>query len=574
MDYSAYHQYQGYDPSAQTVHHHHHGYDPSAQTLHQHHGYDPSAQTQQFYSQPTEDYYSYAYSDPQYANNQPYPYQADNVQPSQHQEQEPNPPGVAVPPSQQYDPSAYYQSMSAAAYNPAPQQGGVDAGFAVAHQPIVQSSYNNTGIISGVAPLVGAQTHLGPTPNLSARPYRGRGGLGGGGRRSGGRGRGRGHSLHKRGPPPSQDQAMFTQGGPQIQAAPQYMPSFGPTPMPIQSQAHSGPPSKHLWCELCKVDCNSIEIFNRHTSGKKHIKNLKSVGRQIEQMPITSEVHFQPEQFHHETVLPSQDINEEIKLVVGKVKVEEVKPLWCELCKAYCNSAEMFKKHLNGKKHLKNLSKTQFGVQKEQQISASELKPEVPIQPEQDVLHSQDNNEENKVTVEKQQVEETEHIRRGSKRKMRGGKVGRNTKPFGRSKKSTEPPQPKEVIIPLLCELCGITCESQVVFQSHLVGKRHLSNAKRFLSENETLGQEVFQILKHAFQTVQEQSANASTSIVASQLQHYGLSAQPVETNFVEGISQPQLLAEGISNGGRIVSAEMETIATEGKPVVTSETTT
>ncbi|KAL3615552.1 hypothetical protein CASFOL_041213 [Castilleja foliolosa] len=495
MDYSAHHHYQGYDPSPQP---------------------------QQFYNQPTEDYYSYAYSNPQHVNNQPFPYHVANVQPSQHEEQEPYPPGVTVPPPPQYDLNAYYQSIApAAAYNVGPQQGGVDAGVEVAHQPIVQSSYNNnTGIISGVAPLVGAQTHLGSTPNFSAHPYRGHGE----------RGRGRGRSPHKHGPPPAQDQAIVTQGGPHIQVAPLlHTPSFDPTLM------------------------------------------LKSVGGQIKETSISSEVPFQPEQLQQGTVLPfSQDINEESKTVAVKVKVEKAKPLWCELCKAYCNSAEIFKKHLNGKRHLKNLSKTQIGVQTEQQTSAPELKPEIPFQPVQDSLPSQDNNEENKVSAEKQQVEESEPIGRGSKRKMRGGKVGRNTKPFGRSKRPVEPPQPKEVTIPLLCELCDVTCESQVVLQSHLVGKQHLLNAKRFLSENETLGQEVFQILKHAFKTLQAPSANASTSIIASQLQHHGLLAQPMETNFVEGISQPQLQAEGISNEGFLDSAEMGIVATEDKPVVTS----
>ncbi|KAL6513557.1 hypothetical protein OROGR_021043 [Orobanche gracilis] len=141
MDYSAYHQQQEYDPSAQpqqpgydpSVQHHQPGYDPSVQ---HHQQYDPSAQPQHFYNQPTEDYYSYAYSNPQYVNNQPYPYHSVNVQQAQHQE--PNPPGVTVQPPLQHDPNDYYQSLNyaSAAYAVGPQQGGVGAGAVVAHQPV------------------------------------------------------------------------------------------------------------------------------------------------------------------------------------------------------------------------------------------------------------------------------------------------------------------------------------------------------------------------------------------------------------------------------------------------------
>ncbi|KAL6557281.1 hypothetical protein OROMI_017631 [Orobanche minor] len=145
MDYSAYHQQQGYDLSAQPQQP---GYDPSVQphqpvydpSVQPHQQYDPSAQPQHFYNQSTEDYYSYAYSNPQYVNNQPYPYHSVNVQQAQHQLQEPNPPGVAVHPPIQHDPNAYYQSLdyaaTAAAYAVGPQQGGVGAGAVVAHQSV------------------------------------------------------------------------------------------------------------------------------------------------------------------------------------------------------------------------------------------------------------------------------------------------------------------------------------------------------------------------------------------------------------------------------------------------------
>lgn len=35
------------------------------------------------------------------------------------------------------------------------------------------------------------------------------------------------------------------------------------------------PPARIVWCELCRVDCNTAEILEQHKNGKKHKKNLK-----------------------------------------------------------------------------------------------------------------------------------------------------------------------------------------------------------------------------------------------------------------------------------------------------------
>ncbi|CAA0806033.1 Unknown protein [Striga hermonthica] len=515
-------------------------------------GYDPSAQPQQFYTQSVEGYYPYAYPNPQYVSNQPYPYPAVDVQSSEYVQQEPTPPGVSFQQAQpMHDPNSYNQSLdygsaayAAGGYTFGPQHGGVDAGAAMANQQVVHQlivpPYIGPSTISGSGPPPQVdQTHAGPIPNFSARPNRGRG-----------RGRGRGQT--------------FARGGPRIQ---------------LGQPRHPQMP-QHLWCELCKVECNSVEILNRHLSGKKHLKKLKNfqesqnlssvmAGGRNEHTYVPPEVPSQTNQMEASAdqqlqleSLPSQPINQG--------KAEEVKkPFWCELCKADCNTLEVLNKHLIGKKHQKNLktfNKTQTVVQTGQ---ASQTEP-----PENQ-LPSQDNCPENYTQVEKQKLQESETIAeagknvttdfsgnvRGLKRKMRGGKNGRITK-----RRPVEPPRPKEVI-PLVCELCNVKCESQVGFQSHLVGKKHLANAKRFLSENKTLGQEVFQILRHAIQTLHEQNAVASTS-VASQLNPQGSIAQPVEAsslleNNLEG-------AEGIPGEGRArAEGEMEIVTKDANNAVT-----
>lgn len=176
---------------------------------------------------------------------------------------------------------------------------------------------------------------------------------------------------------------------------------------------------------------------------------------------------------------------------------------WCELCRVDCNTKEILEQHKNGKRHkknlqvyqeLQNLNKLITGVQNEQ-MPISDLKPQV-IQPEsfggsEDKLPLQGvgpngTEKEQQTQVEKSEVstqptEERERKARtdqfqapgrGLKRKMRGGRGGKRMRQF-------EPPKPKEMI-PLICELCNVKCESRVVFDSHLAGKKHHSSLKRF----------------------------------------------------------------------------------------------
>lgn len=112
---------------------------------HQHQEYDPSSLTQESYNQFTNNCYSYSYSypNPQFSGSiHPYSYQNPFVQPSQHEEQEPNPPGVTpTPPPPPPPPPPYYQyhAHGAAAGVPtaAPQLGAMDTGVqTVVNQPV------------------------------------------------------------------------------------------------------------------------------------------------------------------------------------------------------------------------------------------------------------------------------------------------------------------------------------------------------------------------------------------------------------------------------------------------------
>ncbi|KAL8542789.1 hypothetical protein ACS0TY_003613 [Phlomoides rotata] len=360
--------------------------------------------------------------------------------------------------------------------------------------PAVAHSQNQAVIIHGAPPQPLSQSyqplthsyaepHLAHGQNIPCRLYRGS--VRGRGR---GRGRGKGRAT------PAQDK-----GGPSLPIPLSVSSSTGQIPVPLQAPAQSAPvlpPPKAVWCELCRVECNTIEILKQHLNGKKHKKKLK--------------VFEEPQ----------------------------------------------------------NLNKRVTGTQTEQ-TSISELKPEVSSQPDQiegsgnqqlqqenlpSQAVNQETQEEQKLVAVETAEESLKKVRmdrsggagRGLKRKLRGGKVGRRMKPCDRSKKVVEPPKPKEVI-PLVCELCNVKCESSVVFQSHLVGKKHISKAKRFLGPQETLGQ---QFLLHpqapTMQVVGQQIANANASTcIVPQVQDQGASAHNLQiidaqAPILNTVSQPE----------------------------------
>ncbi|PON82940.1 Zinc finger, U1-type [Trema orientale] len=199
---------------------------------------------------------------------------------------------------------------------------------------------------------------------------------------------------------------------------------------------------------------------------------------------------------------------------------------WCELCRVDCTTPEILEQHKNGKKHKKNLqvfeelqklNKVNTG-QQNAQMSNTELKPDIDIGQSKKVEGNQPlaektsevmtNDNSNETEQQCAAVDNSEDLAepemkhkdrfpargRGSKRKMRGGRGGKYMRGNEGSRRPVEPPKPK-VVVPLICELCNVKCESQVVFDSHLSGKKHQSNLKRFHGHRALYGEAALQAL-------------------------------------------------------------------------------
>ncbi|KAL2547431.1 uncharacterized protein Fot_08961 [Forsythia ovata] len=53
-----------------------------------------------------------------------------------------------------------------------------------------------------------------------------------------------------------------------------------------------------------------------------------------------------------------------------------------------------------------------------------------------------------------------------------------------------QPPNPK-VIIPLICDLCNVKCDTRKVFDRHLSDKKHISKLKRYEGHQAMYGSQV-----------------------------------------------------------------------------------
>lgn len=192
---------------------------------------------------------------------------------------------------------------------------------------------------------------------------------------------------------------------------------------------------------------------------------------------------------------------------------------WCELCRVDCTTPEILEQHKNGKRHKKNLNvyeelqrlNSLIVRQQNDLVANSEIKPEASDEkkPQQENLSSDENavktDDQKVVSGEGESAQEPRMERfggRGQKRKMRGGRGSnkwvRNSDGSGRP---AEPPKPKE-IVPLICELCNVKCESPIVFDSHLAGKKHLMYLSRFQEQQLMLGQVALQALLPALQAL------------------------------------------------------------------------
>lgn len=140
-----------------------------------------------------------------------------------------------------------------------------------------------------------------------------------------------------------------------------------------QSLEHKATRMKHVKtkftqpvrCEVCKIDCNSKDVFDKHVIGKKHKKNLEvqnsaltvstSSDSNINMLNQMGKVSGQVVQGTPDVPAASKDLEtKKRKLVDCSTKSDSSRV--CAVCNVVCNSQEVFDKHLSGKKHAAQVS--------------------------------------------------------------------------------------------------------------------------------------------------------------------------------------------------------------------------
>ncbi|MED6121963.1 hypothetical protein PIB30_035201 [Stylosanthes scabra] len=181
-------------------------------------------------------------------------------------------------------------------------------------------------------------------------------------------------------------------------------------------------------CTVCNIVCNSQDVYNKHIAGKKHAA----------QVALMSNNGIGP----YVAAFKSQGIGP-WKKEPKKIKV--MQPVWCDTCKVTCNSRDMYASHLVGKKHLKNLEK--------------QSKPEASA-----------NANAGKLLIGPQEKPNADKVKSEGK--------PNNYKPNSKKAKDLDIEANKLKVVEG-GTLCNVVCNSETVFNAHLAGHKHASMVKK-----------------------------------------------------------------------------------------------
>nr|GEV02555.1 zinc finger, C2H2-like protein [Tanacetum cinerariifolium] len=197
------------------------------------------------------------------------------------------------------------------------------------------------------------------------------------------------------------------------------------------TKTNDGAQNGLLWCKICKVSCSSEECLERHILGKPHLKALK----------LSEQIHaIQASQTLMEMAPIAMPLEDLKPIKFETVNMDGNKPTWCVVCKVSCTSKKVKKRHLSGKKHLKNLLKR--GKVPELPSTSSHLVNMTSVNPKEGI------------STPSLLVNMTKGI-------VVNPKEGNSTQ----------------------CELCGVSCTSNQELIKHLAGQKH----KKIVTKLQTL---------------------------------------------------------------------------------------
>ncbi|KAE8720476.1 putative C2H2-like zinc finger protein [Hibiscus syriacus] len=179
-------------------------------------------------------------------------------------------------------------------------------------------------------------------------------------------------------------------------------------------------------CDVCNIECNTKDVYDKHIAGKKHRRNL--------QEKISSSIALFPESSNASILGDSGLVNaqelerKKQKLLNSGAAVNSVR--MCTICNVACNSYEVFAKHLSGRRHA-----AQTGL-----IAVDGIGPYLAA------------------------VRANDHF-------------------WNKGKKTTK------IVQSSWCDVCQINCNSNDAYAKHVSGKKHLKNLENLeKSKNPSMG--------------------------------------------------------------------------------------
>lgn len=251
------------------------------------------------------------------------------------------------------------------------------------------------------------------------------------------------------------------------------------------------------WCDTCRVDCNSLQILEQHKNGKRHKKTVQKLEEIQKRQKLFAELPVK--------AMPDMMLLGALsEKVAGVREVKKVSSAPEEITADAMLSAQVGEAtETSDTGQMNDANKT----------CNSELKPAVVLTTQTDFEARVNKAQTAECQLEPAKVGSAtdappsaasisdEHFTDGSKEppscdgshKRRGGMkrkmmVGRGRKRLRSSGpvRGRAPEHPKER--PRVCTLCSVTCESLVVFESHLAGKKHISKIRRLQGQGTVYG--------------------------------------------------------------------------------------
>nr|CAD1835112.1 unnamed protein product [Ananas comosus var. bracteatus] len=372
------------------------------------------------------------------------------------------------------------------------------------------------------------------------------------------------------------------------------------------------------WCDVCRVDCNSLEILEQHKNGKRHkrtVQRIQEIQAQQKLMgnfgpvviaqpelvpPVTAENSFAPPITAENSFVPP--ITAENSFVPPITAENSFAPQVGEVSEAPSQMGEG-KEEYTVSDYMPLVQNKESAALQNTQAPAvgTENNPEDPMQtqaadgqtePPKELGEKTEGAPSDAIQSEefpKGRFQKRPRMDSYNRFNRRGG-ASRQPMRYWQTEKRMrfpEPPKPKREQ-PRVCTVCNVMCDTVAVFDIHLAGKKHIAKIKRFQGSNSVFGPiQVFippnqptaypprgpQPIYYGMKTPEMIQQEAYMLSRAAQLEGYGVpqeARQSVEAAEGSGAAQ-QTQAEGENAAGTEGKENVQAVTESGLENATTE---